>query len=81
MIVPILLVIFVITFVVIVIVKRVKENIKEVKIFKDKEGKVKAYVRWGDEERTGTFPDFLLAMYWAEDFLYGENRDLEGECE
>ena len=52
-----------------------KENIREVKIFKDKEGKVKAYVRWGDEERCAAFPDFILAMYWAEDFLYGEDRN------
>ena len=49
-----------------------KKAIKEVKIFRDDAGKVNCVVRWGNEVRSGTFPDFLLAMYWAEDFLYGE---------
>lgn len=52
-----------------------KKAIKEVKIYRDERGKVVACVKWGNEVRRGEFPDFLLAMYWAEDFLYGEKGE------
>ena len=58
--------------------KAERKVVKEVKIFRDDAGKVNCSVRLGNEVRSGMFPDFLLAMYWAEDFLYGEKGEARG---
>ena len=55
--------------------KKEIEIVKEIRIFKTEEGKAVAVLKYGETERRGEFPDLLLAMYWAEDFLYGEKGE------